>query len=319
MKIATKIYYYEDEGDYEDSSEEISLEDELYDTLELETEDDDADNTPEAHDEVVDESTEPEIDENLKIKIKVNGEEKEVPLSELKNGYQRQADYTHKTQELSQERQQVEAEKQKYEQYISSIPVLANVAYQNAQQAQEQLYSPEMIQLAQTNPAEYVAQKANLERTIMENNQSLQAMGQHYEAYQNETQAAEQQRIAAETAETHEIMHKKYGEDWQSGKLFNECVEYGKKAGISTEEIAGLTNHKHIDVLISAAKYDQLISGKAAIAKKVEKIPPKLKTISNDSDEANDDDYKKREKRAIVNARKGEMGDLEKLIEENFL
>lgn len=42
------------------------------------------------------------------ISIKIDGEEQEVRLSELRNGYQRQADYTRKTQELARQRGEVE-------------------------------------------------------------------------------------------------------------------------------------------------------------------------------------------------------------------
>lgn len=40
--------------------------------------------------------------------VKVDGSESEVTLSELQQGYQRQADYTRKTQELASERQRLE-------------------------------------------------------------------------------------------------------------------------------------------------------------------------------------------------------------------
>ena len=40
--------------------------------------------------------------------VKVDGEEQQVSLSELQNGYQRQADYTRKTQEIAEERQRLE-------------------------------------------------------------------------------------------------------------------------------------------------------------------------------------------------------------------
>lgn len=43
-----------------------------------------------------------------KVKLPVAGEEVEIPLKEALAGYQRQADYTRKTQELSQQRQQVQ-------------------------------------------------------------------------------------------------------------------------------------------------------------------------------------------------------------------
>ena len=42
------------------------------------------------------------------VKLKVDGEELDVPLKEALSGYQRQADYTRKTQELSQQRQEVQ-------------------------------------------------------------------------------------------------------------------------------------------------------------------------------------------------------------------
>lgn len=46
---------------------------------------------------------------NQTFKVKVDGEELEVTLDEALKGYQRQADYTRKTQELASQRQQAEA------------------------------------------------------------------------------------------------------------------------------------------------------------------------------------------------------------------
>lgn len=45
---------------------------------------------------------------NHRVPVKLDGEELEVPLSEAIAGYQRQADYTRKTQELAQQRQEME-------------------------------------------------------------------------------------------------------------------------------------------------------------------------------------------------------------------
>jgi len=42
------------------------------------------------------------------VKVKVDGQDEEVPLREALSGYSRQADYTRKTQELAQQRQQAE-------------------------------------------------------------------------------------------------------------------------------------------------------------------------------------------------------------------
>ena len=40
--------------------------------------------------------------------VKVDGEEQEVSLDELRDGYQRQSDYTRKTQELASERKRLQ-------------------------------------------------------------------------------------------------------------------------------------------------------------------------------------------------------------------
>jgi hypothetical protein len=45
---------------------------------------------------------------NHVVKVKLDGEELQVPLSEALAGYQRQADYTRKTQELAEQRSQMQ-------------------------------------------------------------------------------------------------------------------------------------------------------------------------------------------------------------------
>ncbi len=49
--------------------------------------------------------------------VKVDGEEQEVSLEELRDGYQRQSDYTRKTQELASERRRL----QQAEAIVSSL------------------------------------------------------------------------------------------------------------------------------------------------------------------------------------------------------
>lgn len=46
--------------------------------------------------------------QNHKVPIKIDGQESYVPLSEAISGYQRQADYTRKTQELAEQREQMQ-------------------------------------------------------------------------------------------------------------------------------------------------------------------------------------------------------------------
>lgn len=63
-------------------------------------------------------------DDQPRYTIKVNGEEVEVTLDELQNGYQRQSDYTKKTQELASERERLAAY-QTLDQMLESDPARA--------------------------------------------------------------------------------------------------------------------------------------------------------------------------------------------------
>lgn len=68
-----------------------------------------------------DASAETDQPESPTYKITVDGEEIEVPLDELLNGYQRQADYTRKTQELAQQRERLTA-LDTFEEYLRVDP-----------------------------------------------------------------------------------------------------------------------------------------------------------------------------------------------------
>jgi hypothetical protein len=68
------------------------------------------------------------LDPNLKLKVKVNGEEREETLEEILKGYSRTQDYTRKTQEIATQRKTFEAEAQ-------------------AVRSERQMYASQLVQL----------------------------------------------------------------------------------------------------------------------------------------------------------------------------
>ena len=84
-----------DRGEYEVAEAEASDEEEVEEALESE--------------EVEYEVEEPEAQTETAYTVKIDGEEFEVTLDELRNGYQRQADYTRKSQSLAEQRKAYEA------------------------------------------------------------------------------------------------------------------------------------------------------------------------------------------------------------------
>ena len=101
--------------------EEVVEETEEAEEVEEEAPEEEEGQAEEETEEEVEEEEETEIvaEEDLKYTIKVDGEELEVGIEELKNGYQRQADYTRKSQALAEQRketEQIQSERQKLEQ-----------------------------------------------------------------------------------------------------------------------------------------------------------------------------------------------------------
>src|SRR5689334_2167984 len=92
------------------------------------------------------------------VTIKIDGKDVEVKLSELKNGYQRQADYTRKTMEVAEQRKAAQAENEKAQQErqtyaanLQRMQVQLEVALQEQQQTDWQ-------KLIEENPQEYLRQ-----------------------------------------------------------------------------------------------------------------------------------------------------------------
>ncbi len=111
------------------------------------------------------------------VKVKVDGEELDVPFAEALSGYQRQADYTRKTQELSAQRSQLE--------FATTLQQALEADPQNTLQILSRHYgvaaATQMVQDAQ-NGVKVDNQIPEfddpLERRVWEMDQRLQALDQ---------------------------------------------------------------------------------------------------------------------------------------------
>jgi hypothetical protein len=181
---------------------------------------------------------------DLKVKIKVNGETIEVPLSELPNGYSRTEDYKAKTAAVAEERRQVEAEK-------ASLDTTLRAEYANQLEEATNLFAqfdPVLAEagrinweaLKQQDPAAYVqAQDAVNERL-----NAIQQMRGHVEKLRSETQQRQQQAIERERAERFDkaaeevVSERPELRDEAKFKAYaSEAVNTLKELGFTGEEI----------------------------------------------------------------------------------
>lgn len=263
-------------------------------------------------------SADPEKDQVLpddyKVKVKIQGQEQEVTLSELRDGYQRQKDYTQKTTELAQQRQEVEAARQQYDQYIQTVPVFVQIAAQNIAKGESDLTTPEMLKLAQEDPAEYIAKKSQIEANIIENRRSIDQMRAQYDNYMEQINQ-ERQQVYQETLQHSNELLSKQIEGWADGSVKKAIADYALGPGeLTLEEVNSLYDHRYVKLLNKARLYDELVSKQGVTQKKVEKLPPKVMKPGNDDQPSEEEDLQTLKKRAIKKYKSGDESELLDLL-----
>ena len=132
------------------------------------------------------------------VKLQVDGEEVLVPVKEALAGYQRQADYTRKTQELSEQRKSIE--------YAAAL--------------QEALFSnpAETLQLLQ----EQYGTPAEPEEDLWED-----PTDKHLRELEKRLLSFEQQRAMDDLTRTIDSLQSKYGEDFNADEVVAKALALG--------------------------------------------------------------------------------------------
>ena len=208
----------------DESSEEALVEGEA--ELETEVEESEQEFDAEEDDaELDDDEYEPEEHQAAEAyTVKVNGEEVEVELDELKNGYSRQADYTQKSQALAEE-------KKTFEQARNAIVL-------------------ERRQYAQLLGA--------LQQQLNANNEPAPNFDRMYD--EDPIEATQQQQmhelITAEVERLPEVIPE-WKDQERAGKEREQLREYLLENGVAEDEMQALVRANHIKVLRKAMLYDQ--------------------------------------------------------------
>jgi len=194
------------------------------------------------------------------VDVVVDGETETVPLSELKKGYSRQADYTRKTQALAEERKalrsQVEAEalaavQQDRLQYQQGLKQLA--------QALEQLQGePDWVDLrGKLEPGEFLKQKADWEAS--------KAQVEKLKAHEAEVSRQAQEAQAREYLKVVQAEQDKLRAaipEWEKPEVAKaehaKLLAAGQQYGFSEQEIRAVTDHRAILLLRDAMRWREL-------------------------------------------------------------
>lgn len=205
-----------------------------------------------------DEASVQELSDDVPVKVKVNGQELEVTLAELRNGYSRTADYTRKATDLAEQRKAFEAEAEAIRteraQYAQLLPALQQQIEQQA------VAEPDWDGLYENDPIEAARLERHWRKTREEQTQKLQAIKAEQQRLSQEeaNQRAQAMRaiVEAERAKLPEVIPEWKDQDTMV-KEVTELREWAVTQGLSEQEVNSLTQASHIALIRKAMLYDK--------------------------------------------------------------
>lgn len=289
---------------------------------------------PETDDETIEEGGEDESDEgeyepedNAEVEgddsdvyaVKVDGQDVEVSLNELLAGYSRQSDYTRKTQELASERKKIEEIAEQYQNNLkenqSAREQYIQATGQFIAQANSQLGEYAKIDwkaLKEVDPIAYVTKRDEF--------REHQARIQHAQRLQQqaaiEGQKEQARYLEEQVLREHELMSEKvpeWGNQDKRAEMAGKIRSYSLSQGYSEEEVGSLVDHRSLNILLKAMKYDALESG-GIRDKKVRNKPTLVKSGTSRSK----DSVNRKKRNAQINKLKqtGKAEDAARLLED---
>ena len=226
-----------------------------------------------AEEAVAEEEATQDINENSEepsYTVKVDGSEMEVTLDELLRGYQREADYTRKTSELSLEKSRhndmMQQSQSEINQKLSKLTELTSAAQQELQTEYSNI---DFEKLYEDDPVE----AARLEHKMRKRSENLQRI-------QEETrnnQMNEFQKYLQEQQAKVATMIPDFADPAKASRIKSEMRTYLTKLGYNNNEIASVYDSRQVMLIKDAMAYDKLKKSNVKVTKKVAKAPKVVK------------------------------------------
>ena len=243
--------------------------------------------------------------------VKVDGKNVKVTQEELLSSYSRHADYTRKSQVLSEQRQKADLElaatQQERQRYLSQLEQFNNQADSKI----NELAKTDWTQLKEDDPTEYML-KRDQYRELQENKRTVE---EEQVNLQNKTQQEHQVKWQEELVRQQEVIAQRLPEwtDPDKGpKLKQDIKSFAVKKGFSEQEVSSLIDARSVDVLHKAMLYESLLETKIS-GKKAKVIPKVTRPGSPISKGEISSDKVKAQKARL--RKSGHINDASKLIE----
>jgi hypothetical protein len=179
--------------------------------------------------------------------VTVNGEKIDVDLDELKAGYQKDADYRRKTEEIAIEKRELKSEEDRLKnQYSTKMDDLNSLVVTLNAEINNDMNSKELDALWDEDPTE----AARVDRKINKRKQSIQQAQQKLREHQ-ETQF--QEILKNEQKKLH-LKHPEIADPIKGAKVKSNIMSYLSSKGFSNEDVARIYDSRYFDVIMDGMK-----------------------------------------------------------------
>ena len=180
--------------------------------------------------------------------IKVNGEVIEVDLEELKAGYQKDADYRRKTEEVALEKRELLTEKDRLaKQYSTKLDDLNSLVLTLNAEVNNDINAKELDRLWDEDPTEAAKIDRKIRRRRETLSQAQKKLKDHQQAQFQEVLKEEQKKVAMKFPELQDPV--------KGNSLRTGMVNYLLKKGFSEKDVSSVYDSRMFDVIVDGMKY----------------------------------------------------------------
>jgi outer membrane murein-binding lipoprotein Lpp len=195
----------------------------------------------------------------------INGEKIDVDLEELKAGYQKDADYRRKTEEIAIEKRELKAEEDRLKnQYSTKMEDLNSLVVTLNAEINNDMNSKELDALWEEDPTE----AARVDRRIQKRKQSIQQAQQKL----REHQQSQFQEVLREEQKKLHMKHPEIADPIKGATVKSNIMNYLSSKGFSNEDVARIYDSRYFDVIMDGMNFNKTKSAKPNLVSK--KVKP---------------------------------------------
>ena len=196
--------------------------------------------------------------------VKVAGQEFNVTLDELRNGYSRDADYRRKTEDLAYDKKQFQTESEKQRQdYSTKLGELNQMMSVAQQQLNAEINSADLEKLYEEDPTEAARIEHRLKKKQEKLNQAMQKTQSEQKKQFDGFLQDQQRKLVQKMPE--------FSNPDKASQLKSSMKNTLNSYGFNDQEIAQVYDHRIVMLVNDAMKFRNMQKAKPNMAKKISK------------------------------------------------